>query len=125
MNIFTRLLTIIFVSLLAVACGGGDGGGGGSSTPPPEASDDPIKGTQDIVAQRDFSFDVGETITLSMNYQGASDGALHLYTREAFMAESGDVIADPTSRITTIYPTRTNQVELEVNGNWTLSLIHI
>lgn len=119
MNIFTRLLTIIFVSLLAVACGGGDGGGGGSSTPPPEASDDPIKGTQDIVAQRDFSFDVGETITLSVNYQGASDGALHLYTREAFMAENGDVIADPMSRITTIYSTRTNQVELEVNGNWT------
>ena len=119
MNIFTRLLTIIFVSLLAVACGGGDGGGGGSSTPPPEASDDPIKGTQDIVAQRDFSFDVGETITLSMNYQGASDGALHLYTKEAFTAENGDVIADPMSRITTIYPTRTNQVELEVNGNWT------
>ncbi|MED5505359.1 MAG: hypothetical protein VYC54_13185 [Pseudomonadota bacterium] len=119
MNIFTRLLTIIFVSLLAVACGGGDGGGGGSSTPPPEASDDPIKGTQDIVAQRDFSFDVGETITLSMNYQGASDVALHLYTREVFMSENGDVIADPTSRITTIYPTRTNQVELEVNGNWT------
>ncbi|MFZ3517972.1 hypothetical protein L2D39_05930 [Vibrio harveyi] len=119
MNIFTRLLIIIFVSLLVVACGGGDGGGGGSSTPPPEASDDPIKGTQDIVAQRDFSFDVGETITLSMNYQGASDGALHLYTREEFMAENGDVIADPMSRITTIYPTRTNQVELEVNGNWT------
>ncbi|HDM8204988.1 hypothetical protein ACNO65_16875 [Vibrio campbellii] len=119
MNIFTRLLIIIFVSLLAVACGGGDGGGGGSSTPAPEASDDPIKGTQDIVAQRDFSFDVGETITLSMNYLGSVDGALHLYTKAAFTAENGDQIGDPLSRITTVYPTRTNQVELEVNGNWT------
>ena len=129
MNIFTRLLTIIFVSLLAVACGGGDGGGGGSSTPPPEASDDPIKGTQDIVAQRDFSFDVGETITLSMNYQGASDGALHLYTKEAFTAENGDVIADPMSRITTIYPTRTKlyaqwvpMSASESEKNWVISL---
>lgn len=119
MNTSTKLLTIMFASTLVAACGGGGGGGGGSSTPTPAPVVDETDDTQEIVAQRDFSFDVGETITLSMNYQGASDGALHLYTKEAFTAENGDVIADPMSRITTIYPTRTNQVELEVNGNWT------
>lgn len=117
MNTSTKLLTIMFASTLVAACGGG--GGGGSSTPAPTPVADEVDDTQDIVAQRDFSFDIGETITLSMNYQGSADGALHLYTKAAFTTENGDVIADPMSRITTVYPTRTSQVELEVNGNWT------
>ncbi|ELI0634217.1 hypothetical protein Q8344_001835 [Vibrio harveyi] len=116
MNTSTKLLTIMFASTLVAACGGG---GGGSSTPAPTSVADEVDDTQDIVAQRDFSFDIGETITLSMNYQGSADGALHLYTKAAFTTENGDVIADPMSRITTVYPTRTSQVELEVNGNWT------
>ncbi len=115
MNTSTKLLTIMFASTLIAACGGG----GGSSTPAPTPVADEVDDTQDIVAQRDFSFDIGETITLSMNYQGSADGALHLYTKAAFTTENGDVIADPMSRITTVYPTRTSQVELEVNGNWT------
>ena len=117
MNTSTKLLTIMFASTLVAACGGG--GGGGSSTPAPTPVADEVDDTQDIVAQRDFSFDIGETITLSMNYQGSADGALHLYTKAAFTTENGDVIAAPMSRITTVYPTRTSQVELEVNGNWT------
>ncbi|MET2952209.1 hypothetical protein ABXV17_01705 [Vibrio harveyi] len=117
MNTSTKLLTIMFASTLVAACGGG--GGGGSSTPAPTPVADEVDDTQDIVAQRDFSFDIGETITLSMNYQGSADGALHLYTKAAYTTENGDVIADPMSRITTVYPTRTSQVELEVNGNWT------
>ncbi|MFZ8770309.1 hypothetical protein LCE44_19955 [Vibrio harveyi] len=117
MNTSTKLLTIMFASTLVAACGGG--GGGGSSTPAPTPVADEVDDTQDIVAQRDFSFDIGETITLSMSYQGSADGALHLYTKAAFTTENGDVIADPMSRITTVYPTRTSQVELEVNGNWT------
>ncbi|ELV8770451.1 hypothetical protein ACPV5H_05805 [Vibrio harveyi] len=116
MNTSTKLLTIMFASTLVAACGGG---GGGSSTPAPTPVADEVDDTQDIVAQRDFSFDIGEMITLSMNYQGSADGALHLYTKAAFTTENGDVIADPMSRITTVYPTRTSQVELEVNGNWT------
>ncbi|MCQ9073331.1 hypothetical protein [Vibrio harveyi] len=119
MNTSTKLLTIMFASTLVAACGGGGGGGSGSSTPAPTPVADEVDDTQDIVAQRDFSFDIGETITLSMNYQGSADGALHLYTKAAFTTENGDVIADPMSRITTVYPTRTSQVELEVNGNWT------
>ncbi|HDM8164604.1 TPA: hypothetical protein P0E18_002419 [Vibrio harveyi] len=119
MNTSTKLLTIMFASTLVAACGGGGGGGGGSSTPAPTPVADEVDDTQDIVAQRDFSFDIGETITLSMNYQGSADGALHLYAKAAFTTENGDVIADPMSRITTVYPTRTSQVELEVNGNWT------
>ncbi|MGR5275615.1 hypothetical protein ACPV5J_02940 [Vibrio rotiferianus] len=115
MNTSTKLLTIMFASTLVAACGGG----GGSSTPAPTPVADEVDDTQDIVAQRDFSFDIGETITLSMNYQGSADGAVHLYTKAAFTTENGDVIADPMSRITTVYPTRTSQVELEVNGNWT------
>ncbi|EKO3841202.1 hypothetical protein [Vibrio harveyi] len=117
MNTSTKLLTIMFASTLVAACGGG--GGGGSSTPAPTPVADEVDDTQDIMAQRDFSFDIGETITLSMSYQGSADGALHLYTKAAFTTENGDVIADPMSRITTVYPTRTSQVELEVNGNWT------
>ncbi|EDP59653.1 hypothetical protein [Vibrio sp. AND4] len=117
MNIFLRSLTVIFAIPLVVACGGGEGSG--SPSPAPEASVAPIQTTKDIVAQRDFSFDVGETITLSMDYQGSSDGALHLYTRAAFTTENGVEIGDPLSRITTVYPTRTNQIELKVNSNWT------
>ncbi|WP_038879543.1 hypothetical protein [Vibrio jasicida] len=118
MKISTKLLTIMFVPAFIVACGGGGGGGGGSSTPAPTPTVETIDNTQDIVAERDFSFDVGETITISMNYQGSADGALHLYTKAAFTTENGVVVADPMSRITTIYPTRTSEVELEVNGNW-------
>ncbi|MGR5109502.1 hypothetical protein [Vibrio jasicida] len=118
MKISTKLLTIMFVPVFIVACGGGGGGGGGSSTPTPTPTVETIDNTQDIVAERDFSFDVGETITISMNYQGSADGALHLYTKAAFTTENGVVVADPMSRITTIYPTRTSEVELEVNGNW-------
>ncbi|MFN1532800.1 hypothetical protein [Vibrio jasicida] len=118
MKISTKLLTIMFVPVFIVACGGGGGGGGGSSTPAPTPTVETIDNTQDIVAERNFSFDVGETITISMNYQGSADGALHLYTKAAFTTENGVVVADPMSRITTIYPTRTSEVELEVNGNW-------
>ncbi len=118
MKISTKLLTIMFVPVFIVACGGGGGGGGGSSTPAPTPTVETIDNTQDIVAERDFSFDIGETITISMNYQGSADGALHLYTKAAFTTENGVVVADPMSRITTIYPTRTSEVELEVNGNW-------
>lgn len=118
MDISTKLLTIMFVPAFIVACGGGGGGGGGSSTPAPTPTVETIDNTQDIVAERDFSFDIGETITISMNYQGSADGALHLYTKAAFTTENGVVVADPMSRITTIYPTRTSEVELEVNGNW-------
>jgi hypothetical protein len=118
MKISTKLLTIMFVPVFIVACGGGGGGGGGSSTPAPTPTVETIDNTQDIVAERNFSFDVGETITISMNYQGSADGALHLYTKAAFTTEDGVVVADPMSRITTIYPTRTSEVELEVNGNW-------
>ncbi|WP_104047186.1 hypothetical protein [Vibrio jasicida] len=118
MKISTKLLTIMFVPVFIVACGGGGGGGGGGSTPTPTPTVETIDKTQDIVAERDFSFDVGETITISMNYQGSADGALHLYTKAAFTTENGVVVADPMSRITTIYPTRTSEVELEVNGNW-------
>lgn len=118
MKISTKLLTIMFVPAFIVACGGGGGGGGGSSTPAPTPTVETIDNTQDIVAERDFSFDIGETITISMNYQGSADGALHLYTKAAFTTENGVVVADPMSRITTIYPTRTSEVELEVNGNW-------
>lgn len=107
MNTSTKLLTIMFASTLIAACGGG--GGGGSSTPAPTPVADEVDDTQDLVAQRDFSFDIGETITLSMNYQGSADGALHFYTKAAFTTENGDVIADPMSRITTVYPTRTSQ----------------
>ncbi|YCO00872.1 hypothetical protein ACB087_07560 [Vibrio sp. VNB-15] len=118
MKISTKLLAVMFVPAFIVACGGGGGGGGGSSTPAPTPTVETIDNTQDIVAERDFSFDIGETITISMNYQGSADGALHLYTKAAFTTENGVVVADPMSRITTIYPTRTSEVELEVNGNW-------
>ncbi|RTZ17789.1 hypothetical protein EJ063_03105 [Vibrio aquaticus] len=124
MNISKKLLSIMSASTFILACGGGgggdsSGGSGSSATPAPaQTASTELIDTQDIVAQSDFSFCIGDKITLSMNYQGTADGALHLYTKAAFTTEDGVEIADPTSRITTIYPTQTNQVELEVNGNW-------
>ncbi|CAI2332597.1 TPA: hypothetical protein ACPVZ6_000134 [Vibrio parahaemolyticus] len=115
----TKLLMTTLISALTVACGGG-GGGGGSTTPPaPTPSVQVLDNTADIVAERDFSFDIGEKITLSVNYTGSTEGALHLYSKAAYTTANGDVIADPTSRITTLYPNMAGDVELEVNGNWT------
>ncbi|MDF5612359.1 hypothetical protein P3732_24660, partial [Vibrio parahaemolyticus] len=117
----TKLLMTTLISALIVACGGG-GGGGGSTTPPaptPTPSVQVLDNTADIVAERDFSFDIGEKITLSVNYTGSTEGALHLYSKAAYTTVNGDVIADPTSRITTLYPNMAGDVELEVNGNWT------
>ncbi|TOI46057.1 hypothetical protein [Vibrio parahaemolyticus] len=115
----TKLLMTTLISALTVACGGG-GGGGGSTTPPaPTPSVQVLDNTADIVAERDFSFDIGEKITLSVNYTGSTEGALHLYSKAAYTTANGDVIADPTSRITTLYPNMAGNVELEVNGNWT------
>ncbi|EGQ9977188.1 hypothetical protein EM59_007380 [Vibrio parahaemolyticus] len=120
----TKLLMTTLISALTVACGGGGGGGGGggSTTPPaptPTPSVQVLDNTADIVAERDFSFDIGEKITLSVNYTGSTEGALHLYSKAAYTTANGDVIADPTSRITTLYPNMAGDVELEVNGNWT------
>lgn len=115
----TKLLMTTLISALIVACGGG-GGGGGSTTPPaPTPSVQVLDNTADIVAERDFSFDIGEKITLSVNYTGSTEGALHLYSKAAYTTVNGDVIADPTSRITTLYPNMAGDVELEVSGNWT------
>ncbi|EMX0310780.1 TPA: hypothetical protein KDY52_002230 [Vibrio parahaemolyticus] len=115
----TKLFMTTLISALIVACGGG-GGGGGSTTPPaPTPSVQVLDNTADIVAERDFSFDIGEKITLSVNYTGSTEGALHLYSKAAYTTANGDVIADPTSRITTLYPNMAGDVELEVNGNWT------
>ncbi|EGQ8220424.1 hypothetical protein GUM57_19310 [Vibrio parahaemolyticus] len=115
----TKLLMTTLISALTVACGGG-GGGGGSTTPPaPTPSVQVLDNTADIVAERDFSFDIGEKITLSVNYTGSTEGALHLYSKAAYTTANGDVIADPTSRVTTLYPNMAGDVELEVNGNWT------
>ncbi len=117
----TKLLMTTLISALIVACGGGGGGGGGGSTTPPAPtpSVQVLDNTADIVAERDFSFDIGEKITLSVNYTGSTEGALHLYSKAAYTTANGDVIADPTSRITTLYPNMAGDVELEVNGNWT------
>ncbi|EHR7164832.1 hypothetical protein KUK86_002922 [Vibrio parahaemolyticus] len=119
----TKLLMTTLISALTVACGGGGGGGGGGSTTPPAPTPTPsvqvLDNTADIVAERDFSFDIGEKITLSVNYTGSTEGALHLYSKAAYTTVNGDVIADPTSRITTLYPNMAGDVELEVNGNWT------
>ncbi|MCW8344818.1 hypothetical protein MD535_02105 [Vibrio sp. ZSDZ65] len=108
------LAPMLLIPILITACGGG--GGGDSAPPAPVVK--PIENTANIVASRDFSFDVSEKITLSLDYIGTSEGALHLYTKAAHVFTNGDVAADPTSRITTIYPTLTNEVELEVNSNW-------
>ncbi|MFN3017128.1 hypothetical protein ACK1CN_14380 [Vibrio coralliilyticus] len=117
-----RITLSLLVSLSLVACGGGSGDagsvGGGASATTPAAASAQIDNTADIVASRDFSFDVGQIITFTVDYSGSSDGAVHLYSEAAFTSDSGEVIADPTSRITTIYPDRTSTVTLEVNSNW-------
>ncbi|MCC2522117.1 hypothetical protein [Vibrio coralliilyticus] len=118
-----RITLSLLVSLSLVACGGGGGGdagsaGGGASATTPAAASTQISNTADIVASRDFSFDVGQIVTFTVDYNGSSDGAVHLYSEAAFTSDSGEVIADPTSRITTIYPDRTSTVTLEVNSNW-------
>lgn len=107
-----KLISLLSISALT-ACGGGGGGGGGSTAQPATPA-----AAQDIVAQRDFSFDVGEKITLSIDYSGSTKGALHLYSEAAFVKADGEVIPDPVSRITTIYPDLTGEVELEINTNW-------
>ena len=134
MNKISKLTTMISFSLILSACGGGGGGGGNTSASPaqtPAATPSPTPAqlpastiqpaaisTSDIVAPVGFSFDIGEKISLSMDYTGTTSGALHLYSESAFVMSNGDVVADPLSRITTVYPIQIDVVELEVNGNW-------
>lgn len=136
MNKISKLITMTSFSLIISACGGGGGGGGNTSASPaqtPAATPTPTPtpaqlpalviqpaaiSTSDIVAPVGFSFDIGEKISLSMDYTGTTSGALHLYSESAFVMSNGDVVAEPTSRITTVYPTHTDVVELEINGNW-------
>ncbi|WP_341665408.1 hypothetical protein [Vibrio sp.] len=110
---------ILVMSLFVTACGGGGGGGestGGSSggTVVSEA----IVRSSDIVAERDFDFDLGSEITLSIDNSSGETGALHLYSKAAHVSQDGTIYADPMSRITTIYPNETQTVAIEVNGNW-------
>lgn len=110
----TSIKSVSLLAILALtACGGGGGGGGGSTAQPTATV-----AAEDIVASRDFSFDVGEKITLSIDYLGETKGALHLYSKAAFAKADGEAIPDPVSRITTIYPDLTDEVELEINSNW-------
>ena len=134
MNYTIKLFTISSLPLLVAACGGGGGGGSSSAAPAqtPSATPIPVQtpaspaqpavaaitDTSEIVAQAGFSFDVGERISLSIDYTGTTPGALHLYSESAFVMSNGDIVADPLSRITTVYPTQIDVVELEVNGNW-------
>ena len=134
MNKISKLITMTSFSLIISACGGGGGGGGNTSASPaqtPAATPTPTPAqlpalviqpaaisTSDIVAPVGFSFDIGEKISLSMDYTGTTSGALHLYSESAFVMSNGDVVADPLSRITTVYPIQIDVVELEVNGNW-------
>ncbi|CAK1737824.1 Lipoprotein [Vibrio crassostreae] len=135
MNKISKLITMTSLSLAITACGGGGGGGGGNTsaspaqTPAATPTQTPAQlpasaiqpaaiSTSDIVAPVGFSFDIGEKISLSMDYTGTTSGALHLYSESAFVMSNGDVVADPLSRITTVYPTQIDVVELEVNGNW-------
>ncbi len=111
-----KISALVFLSSSVVGCGGE--GGGGSASAPAVPSVQAIEDTVDIVAAPDFSFDIGKKITVSMDYAGVTDGALHLYVEAAHTMDNGEIIADPTSRITTLYPTRVDTVELEVNGNW-------
>lgn len=64
-----RITLSLLVSLSLVACGGGGGGdagsaGGGASATTPAAASTQIDNTADIVASRDFSFDVGRSSRL-------------------------------------------------------------
>jgi len=132
MNYTIKLFTISSLPLLVAACGGGGGSSSAAPAQTPSATPIPVQtpaspaqpavaaitDTSEIVAQAGFSFDVGEKISLSMDYTGTTPGALHLYSESAFVMSNGDIVADPLSRITTVYPTQINVVELEVNGNW-------
>ncbi|WP_028022433.1 hypothetical protein [Enterovibrio calviensis] len=135
MNMILKRLNLIALPLILTACGGGGGGdasggttgsaadtgntGGSdvtSSSPSAEATT--LTNTDDIVAARAFKFCIGQTIQLSVNYSGSTSGALHIFSQADYIHANGDVDVDPLSRITTIYPDLTTDVDIEVNGNW-------
>lgn len=134
MNSIIKLSTLISMTALISACGGGGGGGSSTTSSPAQATEATtedaletpqktvealqIEGTQDIVAARDFDFSVGETITLTVQYSSESDGAIHIYSDVAHTFEDGSVAPDPMSRITTLFASESQTVDLEVNGNW-------
>ncbi|MCW1891228.1 hypothetical protein OK016_27135 [Vibrio chagasii] len=47
-----------------------------------------------------------------MDYTGTTAGLFICTLESAFVMSNGDVVAEPTSRITTVYPTHTDVVEL-------------
>ncbi|AUI88622.1 hypothetical protein BS333_20170 [Vibrio azureus] len=117
MNVKVMLVSLLCTGLIS-ACG--DGEDSSSVTPVPKS----LPNTESLVAARDFDFDIGTKITLSMNYKGENDGALHIYSEAAYTDSSGDAIGDPRSRLTTVYPKLTEQIELEINTNWQQLYVH-
>ena len=114
---------ILITSLFLVACGGGGDGGGvsgdvaGGNSGQTAVSEATVR-SQDIVADRDFDFELGSEITLSIDNSSGETGALHLYSSAEYVSQDGTIYADPMSRITTIYPNETPTVSIEVNENW-------
>ncbi|NLS11996.1 hypothetical protein HGP28_03705 [Vibrio sp. SM6] len=108
-------LSVLPLSILLTACGGGNDGGGSSSSGSVPSTPSPIS-TADLYASPDFSFDVGQNITLSIDYQNVGAGALTLFSQTLDLG--GSLIADPTSRVLTLRPSNTSAVQLEVNQNW-------
>jgi len=113
---------LVFTALGLVACGGQDSSAGRSAPPVPQPSK-PAQ-TSEIVAERDFSFSTSKNITLSIDYDGQTKGAFHIYHQAAHIGSEGLIIGDPTSRITTIYPEHNQSMDLEVNNNWPSLYIH-
>lgn len=134
MNTFITRTTLLVFSILLTACGGGDGDEGGSisvggsnsggtsagtsATGSEAVASTQIENTSDIVAARDFSFDVGEKIMLTIQQSSSTKGVIYIYERIEHTFEDGSVAPDPLSHVTTIYPSQTPTIELEVNTNW-------
>ena len=113
MKINNTLLALSLSSLLA-ACGGG--GGGGGSAPSNQAAT--TIETKNVVARRDFSFQVERKVQLDIQQASPDEGVIHVYTSLGARLEDGRYIADPTSHLTSIYPQTAPSTNLIVNVNW-------
>tara|TARA_Y100001956_G_scaffold82584_1_gene104130 strand:+ start:5125 stop:5562 length:438 start_codon:yes stop_codon:yes gene_type:complete len=110
----TQRTLSIFALFTLAACGGG---GGGSNSSPSSATTQTVD-TENIVAERDFLFQLEHKISLDLIQSGSDKGVIHIYTQLDAELDDGRLIANPTSHLTSIYPQASPSTDLIVNRNW-------
>ena len=110
---------LLFAYILITGCGGG----ADESTPTASTAQENIT-TEMITASESFNFALEHQLHISIVNPAGYKGAIHLYHEIDHQFADGSVVPDPQSRITTIDPTKSDQITLSLNKNITRLIWH-